>query len=79
MFRFFFDTCDGARTFYDEEGMLLADDEAARHQAMIALPDIARDVVPKDGDRRDMMVDVRNEGGQVVFTATLSLVARWIR
>lgn len=78
MGQFFFDSHDNGRTARDEEGMDLADRDAAREQALSALPDIARDVLPRDGDRRDMIVDVRDASGRIVFTATLSLVARWI-
>lgn len=77
--RFYFDTYDGERTDHDEEGVLLADAGAARQQAMAALTDLVRDVVPEDGDRRDMTVDARDGTGRVLFTATLSLVARWVR
>lgn len=49
----------------------------ARAAAIAALPDIARDVLP-DGDRRDFVSSVRDEAGEVIFTATLSLVAQWV-
>lgn len=78
MERFFFDTNDSGSVARDDEGMDLADRDAARQQALNALPDIARDVLPRDGDRRDMIVDVRDASGRMVFTASLSLVARWV-
>lgn len=61
----------------NDEGMDLPDRAAARQQAMNALPDLARDIVPRDGDGRHMGVDVRDATGRIVFTAVLSLAARW--
>lgn len=78
MERFFFDTHDGVDTIRDEEGVQLPDRAAARRQAIGALPDIAHDVRPGGGDRRDTIVDVRGAARQVVFTAILSLVARGV-
>ena len=76
--RFFFDTHDGGHSICDDEGIELASSDAAGRQALASLPDIARDVLPGDGDRHDITVDVRDETGRLMFTATLSLVARWI-
>jgi hypothetical protein len=75
--RFLFDIYDGVRLTRDDEGSELPDREAARKEALSVLPDIARDRSP-DGDRRDFIVDVRDETGRVIYTATLSLVGRWI-
>ena len=75
--KFFFDIYDGERNFRDDEGSDLSDREAARVQALSVISDIARDNSP-DGDRRDFITDIRDETGRVIFTATLSLVARWI-
>lgn len=46
----FFGTFSGVRTDYDREGMLLAGASAARHQAVAALPNVARDTMPENGD-----------------------------
>lgn len=56
------------------------DDEVALFlQACQERPaDMARDVLP-DGDRRDFTVDVRTAVGEVIYTATLSLVGRWLK
>ena len=40
------------------------------------IPDIVRDM-RLDGDRRDIVSSVRDESGEVMFTATLSLAAEW--
>ena len=75
--RYFFDIDDGDHQHHDDEGIDLADVEAARKEAIRALPDVARDVLP-DGDRRDFTSSVRTEAGRVVFRAKLSLVAEWV-
>ncbi len=72
--RYYFDEYDGETVTQDDEGLELDGIEAARAEARKALPDIARDVLPEDGDRRTMVVKVRDEAGKVVITATLSLL-----
>ena len=75
--RYFFDIDDGESQFRDEDGMEMPHLEAARDEAVRVLPDVAREVLP-DGDRRTFASVVRNETGDVVFRATLSLVAEWM-
>lgn len=70
--RFYFDTHDGDRLTEDDEGLDLDGIEQARKEAIRALPDLVRDTLP-NGDRRDFAVTVRDERGQPVLTATLSL------
>jgi hypothetical protein len=72
--RYYFDTFDGDALSQDDEGLELDGIEAARHEARKTLPDMARDKVPDDGDRRTMTVKVRDETGKVVITASLSLL-----
>ena len=76
MSRYFFDTDDGDYRAQDDEGMELPDAEAARVAAVDALPDMARDKLP-DGDRRTFSVQVRDEGGTVIYTARLDLIGEW--
>jgi hypothetical protein len=71
--RYFFDTYDGDRFIPDHEGLELRDLTAAEREAKKALPDMARDALP-DGDERTLIISVRNEAGQVVLRAALSLV-----
>jgi hypothetical protein len=71
--RFYFDTYDDDRAVPDREGIVLSDLEEAKEEAIKALPDMARDGLP-DGDYRDFVVNVRDEGGHTVLTARLSLV-----
>lgn len=46
---------------------------------MRALPDIAREQIPTDGDRRHFSVVVRDEAGNAVYTATLSFAGLWLK
>jgi hypothetical protein len=75
--RFFFDIDDGESREADSRGSELPNAQAARNAAIAILPDVAREELP-DGDRRTFMCKVRDESGNVVFIATLSLVAEWI-
>jgi hypothetical protein len=76
--RFFFDIDDGERIHRDDEGLDFANAELARDNAVSALPDIARDVMP-DGQRRDFIVTMRDESGTPMFRASLSLRAEWLK
>ena len=69
--RYFFDTHDGQHVI-DDVGTELADFEAARHEAMGFLPEIARWAIPQDGDKQAFTVLIRDEAGVVLYTATLS-------
>lgn len=69
--RYFFDIHDG-QFQRDGDGTECADFEAARREAMIALPEISRWTIPTDGDKQAFTVLVRDESGAVVYTATLT-------
>ena len=69
---YFIDTDDDDVLMIDEEGVELADDAAARYQALAALPDMAKDKMP-DGDRRTFRVGARNEAGDIVYSAEMRL------
>jgi len=71
--RFFFDTYDGEQYIPDENGLDLEDVEAAKLEAQKALPDMAEDALP-NGNHRSFVVNVRDEAGQIVLRAALSLV-----
>ena len=75
--RYFFDIHDGG-SVRDDTGTECADDEAARKLAIKALPDIARDEIPRDGDRRAFIALIRDEDGRPVFSATLSYTGVWL-
>ncbi len=70
--RYFIDTDDGDRLHQDHTGHVLPDTEAARKTALDALPDMARDKIP-DGDTRTITATARDEQGNVVYAATLTL------
>lgn len=68
--RYFFDIHDG--TFQlDEHGVECADFDAVRREAKRALPEIARELLPQDGDHHTLTCRVRDEHNETVYTATL--------
>ncbi|ACB27816.1 MULTISPECIES: DUF6894 family protein [Methylobacterium] len=69
--RYFFDIHDG-QLQRDEDGTECADFDAARREAMISLPDVARWEIPSDGDRQSYTVIVRDAAGAPIYTATLT-------
>ncbi|WP_336489798.1 DUF6894 family protein [Methylobacterium nigriterrae] len=75
--RYFFDIQDGGPR-YDDQGTECATLEDVRKAAMRVLPDIAREQVPQDGDRRTFTVVARDESGNAVYTATLSFAGIWL-
>ncbi|MDP3256444.1 MAG: hypothetical protein Q8S58_06065 [Bosea sp. (in: a-proteobacteria)] len=74
--RYYIDSSDGNFSHVDHEGVELAGDEAARYLALDALPDMVREVLP-DGDQREFAVCVRDEGGRVIYSASLTLTGAW--
>lgn len=74
--RFFFDTYDGGLFIPDEQGQELKNIGAAKLRVQEVLPDMAKDGLP-DGDQRVFIVSVRDEAGQVVVRAALSLVVEY--
>ena len=74
--RYFFDIVDGELTV-DDVGVEYPNAHAARDAAIKALPDIARDTIAQ-GSSREVLVLMRSEAGQALFTAALSLTAKWL-
>jgi hypothetical protein len=74
--QYYFDIDDGDRIDPDTDGLELPDDASARLKALDALPDIAREKIP-DGDHRTFQILVRDGERRVIYTATLTLMARW--
>ena len=70
--RFFFDIRDGSKFVADEEGMELPDLDAAEREAAEAAAEMGRDKLPGSKLRR-IIVEVRDEEGQRLLTATVSL------
>ena len=58
--RYFFDTRDDGSFVQDENGLDLADLEAVKAQAALALAEMARDVLP-GSTKRELSVEVRDE------------------
>jgi hypothetical protein len=71
--RYYFDTYDGNRLITDPEGIELPNLEQVKAEAQRALPDLARDALPV-GDQNTFIVSVRDEAGQVVLRAALTLI-----
>lgn len=77
MTRYFFDIHDGSSA-RDDEGTECEELAAVRRHVLHLLPDIARDEVPEDGDRRTFSVHVTDEDGKSVYTATLTFTGLWL-
>lgn len=75
--RYFFDIHDGG-PHRDDTGTECPDLETVRQKAIQILPDIAREQIPKDGDRRTFTVLVTDENGHPVYTATLNFTGLWL-
>lgn len=76
--RFFFDIHHRAAFFRDTEGTECAGSEAVRQEAMLALPEIAKGKIFKNGDRQAYTVLVRDENNATVYTATLMFAGLWM-
>ena len=74
--RFFFDFADD-KVLPDELGTEFPNAHAARDAAIKVLPDIARDEIGA-GDSRAVLVLMRDEEGRALFTASLTLSAKWL-
>ncbi|GJD66946.1 DUF6894 family protein [Methylobacterium frigidaeris] len=78
MARYYFDIHDGQHQTRDDVGTECSSSDAVRAEAMSALPAIARDVIPKDGDRQALTVIVRNARNLTVYTATMTFASIWL-
>lgn len=76
--RYFFDIHDGWSQ-RDDTGTEFDDLDAVRLEAIRTLPDIARDEIPKDGDRRTFTVLVTDENGCPIYSATLNFTGLWLK
>ena len=72
--RYSFDTDDGNRFKRDMIGQDLNGPATARQAALEALSDMTRSTLPEDGDKRLMIVRVRDAEGRSVLKASLSLL-----
>ena len=69
---FFFDVREGVRFIADDDGLEFPGIDAAEHEAAECAAAIGRDLLPK-GVARSVTVEVRNQQGQRVATATVTL------
>ena len=77
--RFFFDIHDDNNGLQrDNEGTELEDIKMVHRHAQSILPDIARDEIPGDGDRRMYTVLVTDQDGNPVYSATLAYTGMWL-
>lgn len=74
---FFFDTDDGDRFCYDDEGQDLPDAQAARRLALATLPNMAEDRLP-NGDKRTLAVRVRDAQEIQIYLVELILRGEWL-
>jgi hypothetical protein len=78
MARYYFHIHQNGRLFKDTEGSELDSLEKVRAEAMYALPEIAKDEVPQDGDRQAFAVLVTDEQGKPIYSATLTFAGLWL-
>ena len=76
MAKYFFETETENLFVPDDEGSELSDDAAARAAAIVALPDIAKDMTP-EGDRRVLTIRVLNEDRELIYKSTLTFDGGW--
>ena len=76
--KFYFDIEDGEELTADDAGVELPDLNAARLQATIALTEMARDYLPRDGDERRLAIRVRTDEGPQ-FDVTLDYELEHLR
>lgn len=76
--RYFFDIHENDKAHRDDEGHDAPDLGTVRMEAMKALPQIAFDQIPKDGDRQTFVCLVTDEDGHPVYSGTLSYVGQWL-
>ena len=75
--RYYFDIHDGGST-KDDTGTESDNLGEVRRQAIQTLPDIAREQIPHDGDRRTFTVLVTDEDEKPVYVATLNFTGLWL-
>ena len=77
MAHYFFDICDDFLSVTDAEGEEWASREAAGDRATRILAEIAAES-PLKGGQSNLLANVRDQTGRVVFAATLTIVGKWL-
>jgi hypothetical protein len=72
MVHYFFDLWHSGKELPDETGADFPNLEEATSEALTTLGEMARDCL-RNGDRRDTVISIREEGGPVLVTASLTL------
>ena len=75
--RFFFDMHSDLASVRDVEGTELTSSEMAGEELIRALPGMLRDELPTVAERCSIKASVRDDAGQIIFTAQLSLTTKW--
>jgi|SRR5450432_3822601 hypothetical protein len=76
MARYYSDLDDGKTRYVDTVGTELPDIKMVPSEAIGFLTAIAKDI--RDDADRTLVVNVRNERGQVIFTTMLTLQSDWL-
>ncbi len=71
--RYHFDLESDLRLFRDEKGSEMPDDQTAREEALIVIPDIVRTMLASRGQHKITSL-VRDEVGTIIFGVKVSLV-----
>lgn len=69
--RYYFDIFDGDHWARDDLGVECASDRSARHQAVLALTELARELLPSDGASKELIIRVR-QGDGAAFSVRLA-------
>ena len=75
--RFYFDIDDGVRDLRDDDGVPLDDRECARRDAIATLTQLAQDMLP-NGNDHVFRARVRDESGELIYEAALTLRSGWV-
>jgi hypothetical protein len=74
---YFFDFRNGDLITTDTEGTECEDDQSARDEAVQALAELARDHLPRSGERADIAFIVRRADGRPMAAAQVAFEVRW--
>jgi hypothetical protein len=69
--RYFFDIFDGDHWTRDDLGVECASDQRARHQAVLALTELASELLPYDGSTKELVIRVRLQD-ELAFSVKLA-------
>lgn len=70
--RYFFDTSDGTSPLIDKDGVVYANAQDARREALRALGDMAKDHI-REGGNRLLSIVMRDHEGNRIYSAKMVL------